>query len=86
MFLKNFHIFIKKQAVLQLQQKFTVQVTTLADCDDITRFDGTGIIFYFTSWIHKNTRLASSFLPFPNRKLTTVIRTKSSRTILVDVS
>ncbi len=34
MFLKNFHIFIKKRAVLQ--QKFTVQVTTLADCDDIT--------------------------------------------------
>jgi hypothetical protein len=24
-----------------LQQKFTVQVTTLSDCDDITRFDGT---------------------------------------------
>jgi hypothetical protein len=23
-----------------LQQKFTVQVTTLPDCDDITRFDG----------------------------------------------
>ncbi len=23
-----------------LRQKFTVQVTTLADCDDITRFDG----------------------------------------------
>jgi hypothetical protein len=23
------------------QQKFTVQVTTLPDCDDITRFDGT---------------------------------------------
>jgi hypothetical protein len=23
------------------QQKFIVQVTTLADCDDITRFDGT---------------------------------------------
>jgi hypothetical protein len=41
MFLKNFHIFIKKQAVLQ--QKFTVQVTTLADCDDITRFDGSGL-------------------------------------------
>ncbi len=39
MFLKNFHIFIKKRAVLQ--QKYTVQVTTLADCDDITRFDGT---------------------------------------------
>jgi hypothetical protein len=38
MFLKNFHIFIKKQA--GLQQKFTVQVTTLADCDDITQFDG----------------------------------------------
>ena len=42
MFLKNFHIFIKKRAVLQ--QKFTVQVTTLADCDDITRFDGIGMI------------------------------------------
>jgi hypothetical protein len=24
-----------------LQQKFIVQVTTLPDCDDITRFDGT---------------------------------------------
>jgi hypothetical protein len=24
-----------------LRQKFTVQVTTLPDCDDITRFDGT---------------------------------------------
>jgi hypothetical protein len=24
-----------------LQQKFTVQVTTLPDCDDITRFDAT---------------------------------------------
>jgi hypothetical protein len=24
-----------------LQQKFTVQVTTLPYCDDITRFDGT---------------------------------------------
>jgi hypothetical protein len=23
-----------------LQQKFIVQVTTLPDCDDITRFDG----------------------------------------------
>ncbi len=23
-----------------LRQKFAVQVTTLADCDDITRFDG----------------------------------------------
>jgi hypothetical protein len=42
MFLKNFHIFIKKQAVLQ--QKYTVQVTTLADCDDITRFDGSGLL------------------------------------------
>jgi len=46
MFLKNFQNFIKKRAVLQ--QKFTVQVTTLADCDDITRFDG---IFLY-SW-HK---------------------------------
>jgi hypothetical protein len=41
MFLKNFHIFIKKQSVLQ--QKFTVQVTTLGDYDDITRFDGTAL-------------------------------------------
>jgi hypothetical protein len=24
-----------------LRQKFTLQVTTLPDCDDITRFDGT---------------------------------------------
>ncbi len=24
-----------------LRQKFTVQVTTLPDCDDITQFDGT---------------------------------------------
>ena len=38
MFLKKFNIFIKKQAVLQ--QKLTVQVATLGDCDDITRFDG----------------------------------------------
>ena len=44
MFFKNFHIFIKKQAVLQ--QKFTVQVTTLANCDDITRFDGTIYIYH----------------------------------------
>ncbi len=26
------------------QQKFPVQVTTLTDCDDITRFDGTALI------------------------------------------
>jgi hypothetical protein len=26
-----------------LQQKFDVQVTTLPDCDDITRFDGTSL-------------------------------------------
>ena len=39
MFLQNFHIFINKRAMLR--QKFTVQVTTLPDCDDITRFDGT---------------------------------------------
>ncbi len=38
MFLWNFDIFINKRAMLQ--QKFTVQVTTLPDCDDITRFDG----------------------------------------------
>ena len=38
MFLQNFHIFINKPAMLQ--QKFTVQVTTLPYCDDITRFDG----------------------------------------------
>jgi hypothetical protein len=33
------------------QQKFTVQVTTLPDCDDITRFDGTygtGTVAYGT--------------------------------------
>ncbi len=30
-----------------LQQKFIVQVTTLPDCDDITRFDGT-----YTSHFH----------------------------------
>jgi hypothetical protein len=30
-----------------LQQKFTVQVTTLPYCDDITRFDGTCHIFSF---------------------------------------
>ncbi len=41
MFLQNFHIFINKRAMLR--QKFTVQVTTLPDCDDITRFDGTHI-------------------------------------------
>jgi hypothetical protein len=39
MFFLNFHIFINKPATQQ--QKFTVQVTTLPDCDDITRFDGT---------------------------------------------
>ena len=50
MFLKNFHIFIKKRAVLQ--QKFTVQVTTLADCDDITRFDGTPSVL---CWYFDNT-------------------------------
>jgi hypothetical protein len=38
MFLQNFHIFINKRAMLR--QKFTVLVTTLPDCDDITRFDG----------------------------------------------
>ena len=38
MFLQNFHIFINKRAMLL--KKFTVQVTTLSDCDDITRFDG----------------------------------------------
>jgi hypothetical protein len=27
-----------------LQQKFIVQVTTLPDCDDITRFDGIIIV------------------------------------------
>jgi len=26
-----------------MHQKFTVQVTTLPDCDDITRFDGISI-------------------------------------------
>jgi hypothetical protein len=39
MFLYNCHIFINKPAIQQ--QQFTVQVTTLPDCDDITRFDGT---------------------------------------------
>ncbi len=48
MFLKNFHIFIKKRAVLL--QKFTVQVTTLADCDDITRFDGTSTALQSYAW------------------------------------
>ncbi len=57
MFLKNFHIFIKKRAVLQ--KKFTVQVTTLADCDDITRFDGTNI-----TPIQNNKALAASSFPF----------------------
>ena len=38
MFLSNFHIFINKRALPQ--QRFPVQVTTLPDCDDITRFDG----------------------------------------------
>ncbi len=28
-----------------LQQKFTVQVTTLSYCDDITRFDGNCLNF-----------------------------------------
>ena len=27
------------------QQKFIVQVTTLPDCDDITRFDGTRYLY-----------------------------------------
>ncbi len=31
-----------------LQQKFTVQVTTLPHCDDITRFDGTTV--WCTQW------------------------------------
>ncbi len=44
MFLKNFHIFIKKRAVLQ--QKLTVQVTTLADCDDITDLTVEDLIFF----------------------------------------
>jgi hypothetical protein len=35
-----------------LQQKFIVQVTTLLDCDDITRFDGTCL-----------TRLSQGFFP-----------------------
>jgi hypothetical protein len=43
MFLQNFHIFKNKRAMLR--QKFTVQVTTLPDFDDITRFDGMNIIF-----------------------------------------
>jgi len=30
-----------------LQQKFTVQVTTLPYCDDITRFDGMLLKLYF---------------------------------------
>ncbi len=42
MFLQNFHIFINKRAMLR--QKITVQVTTLPDCDDITRFDGTSLL------------------------------------------
>ncbi len=41
MFLQNFHIFKNKRAMLR--QKFTVQVTTLPDYDDITRFDGTNL-------------------------------------------
>jgi hypothetical protein len=28
-----------------LQKKFTVHVTTLPDCDDITRFDGTVLLY-----------------------------------------
>jgi hypothetical protein len=43
MFLQNFHIFINKRA--KLRQKITVQVTTLPDCDDITRFDGIQLIY-----------------------------------------
>ncbi len=38
MFLQNFHIFINKRAMMR--PKYTGQVTTLPDCDDITRFDG----------------------------------------------
>jgi hypothetical protein len=38
MFLQNFHTFINQGAMLR--PKFTVQVTTLPDCDDITHFDG----------------------------------------------
>ena len=45
MFLKNFHIFINKWALPQ--QRFPVQVTTLPDCDDITRFDGNLIMFTY---------------------------------------
>ncbi len=34
-----------------MHQKFTVQVTTLPDCDDITRFDGTGLASLFVTLI-----------------------------------
>jgi hypothetical protein len=33
-----------------MQQKFIVQVTTLPDCDDITRFDGIPV-FHCSSFI-----------------------------------
>ncbi len=59
MFLKNFKIFIKKRAVLQ--QKFTVQVTSLADCDDITRFDGTKIARIST--VERQSQLIPCGLP-----------------------
>jgi hypothetical protein len=37
-----------------LQQQFAVQVTTLPHCDDITRFDGTPVLY------EKNEEKASS--------------------------
>jgi hypothetical protein len=41
-----------------LQQQFAVQVTTLPDCDDITRFDGTGSVVirkYKQKWAFHHT-------------------------------
>jgi hypothetical protein len=50
-----------------LRQKFTVQVTTLPDCDDITRFDGifSPIILIVTLKEHKNPTGGKYMIFFP---------------------
>ena len=49
-----------------LQQKFTVQVTTLPDCDDITRFDGTSFAFHpHTILLPPLSSCLPSLIPIP---------------------
>ncbi len=65
-----------------LRQKFTVQVTTLPDCDDITRFDGMSIRGRLKNSTTKVKQISYSFMHFAcfKRDLCAKWRSKKSMT------